>query len=554
VTQRQAGPGEFPSVFVSYRRRDDDESSDRPGQVSAFRQRLEGAIRRKVSVESDELIVFLDKDPARLIGTQPWQDKLRGLLARTSVFVSIMTANYLASGAEHACRWELSVFRDLCERPGDLPRTILTLQLCRPEVAERAFGSDEWGFLQSQEILGYDRCNAAWIRGPESPEWGVLVDYVADAIVEFVEKPFVAVGPVRLTSEPRAGHPVTWRLVGVGAVPSVVRTSTSWLVDGEAASGNVDGSFTPTPAHIGRRLSATVIFAQADHHPVVRVTPSVVVRGDVPSQRTTADQPGPVGKARFTAAGPGETPGDLARSVADGATSAEAPSRAADGAPAQPSHMPSSALDPRMPSSDSRDGHDQSADPVATPDLAGDAVGSEDDAAHDRRLILGGVRVRRRRAGSREAVLRPQSDRLVLTAGPKSGGRAFGTLGLIVVVALWGWSMASVRGSLWWMIGCVGFLVIAGLWVFVLDDAWDLHPLAMAATVLVTLAGGALLMINRGIPLWPGSGWRGPGLTRWTWSVCLLAAVLWAYQVLAIGLDRQRARHARTHPWGDCRQ
>ncbi|MDR0783674.1 MAG: toll/interleukin-1 receptor domain-containing protein, partial [Propionibacteriaceae bacterium] len=172
-------------VFLSYRRMDNPKQGAFPGKVSAFRDDLENAIAREIGHRHVQ--VFMDTDPEKLIGGRSWRDKILQELSQTTVFVSIMTANYLDSESKHACAWEFREYGKVYQSNPDR-HSLITIQLCPPEVVADALSQPDWEALGSQEIFSYSRSRTAWRDGQGHATWDNLIGDVSDAIIAFARK------------------------------------------------------------------------------------------------------------------------------------------------------------------------------------------------------------------------------------------------------------------------------------------------------------------------------------------------------------------------------
>ena len=171
-------------VFLSYRRMDNPKQGAYDGRVTMFRDALRAEISAVIG--AGNTTVFMDTDPETMIGDKTWQDKILKQLAATTVFVSIMTANYLESREGHACSWEFSEYVQLYD--ADHGRhSMIAIHLCDPEVAQSILTSGIWSSLSRQEIVEYETCRDAWREGPGHASWGKLVGKVADAIIAFTK-------------------------------------------------------------------------------------------------------------------------------------------------------------------------------------------------------------------------------------------------------------------------------------------------------------------------------------------------------------------------------
>jgi large subunit ribosomal protein L7/L12 len=172
-------------VFLSYRRIDNPAQGAFPGQISAFRDDLENTIAREIGHRHVQ--VYMDTDPEKLIGDRSWSEKILKELRQTTVFVSIMTANYLDSESEHASAWEFREYRKVYEADPD-HHSLITIQLCPPEVAADALSGPDWQALGSQEIIDYTKSRTAWRNGQGHATWNNLIGEVSDAIIAFARK------------------------------------------------------------------------------------------------------------------------------------------------------------------------------------------------------------------------------------------------------------------------------------------------------------------------------------------------------------------------------
>ena len=179
-------------VFLSYRRMDNPKQGAYDGRVTMFRDALRTEISAVIGAENTT--VFMDTDPETMIGDKTWQDKILKQLAVTTVFVSIMTANYLESREGHACSWEFAEYVKLYD--ADHARhSMIAIQLCDPDIAQPILASGVWSSLGRQEIIEYETCRDAWREGPGHASWGNLVGKVADAVIAFTKN-----------AQPKANH------------------------------------------------------------------------------------------------------------------------------------------------------------------------------------------------------------------------------------------------------------------------------------------------------------------------------------------------------------
>ncbi|MDR0783673.1 MAG: toll/interleukin-1 receptor domain-containing protein [Propionibacteriaceae bacterium] len=204
-------------VFLSYRRIDNPKQGAFPGKVSAFRDDLANTIAREIGLRNVQ--VFMDTDPETMIGDRSWRDKILKELHQTTVFVSIMTANYLDSESDHACTWEFREYQKVYEADPDR-HSLITVQLCAPEVAADALSGPDWQALGSQELIGYVKCRTAWDDGQGYATWNNLIREVSDAIIAFARKAASPPPPVSQASTvPSEGSPpskdnkVLWNLM-----------------------------------------------------------------------------------------------------------------------------------------------------------------------------------------------------------------------------------------------------------------------------------------------------------------------------------------------------
>jgi hypothetical protein len=162
-----------------------------PGKVSAFRDDLRNVISQKIGHRNVQ--VFMDTDPETMIGDRTWQEKILKELRTTTVFVSIMTANYLYSGSEldsdsePACAWEFREYRKVYKADPDR-HSLIAIQLCPPKAAAKALSHPDWKDLGSQEIFGYKKSREAWDAGQGINTWSSLIGEVSDVIIAFAYK------------------------------------------------------------------------------------------------------------------------------------------------------------------------------------------------------------------------------------------------------------------------------------------------------------------------------------------------------------------------------
>ena len=171
-------------VFLSYRRIDNPQQGAYDGRVTMFRDALRAEISTVIG--AGNTMVFMDTDPETIIGDKTWQDKILKQLAATTVFVSIMTANYLETSDSHVCSWEFTEYVKLYD--ADPARhSMIGIQLCDPDISKPILASGVWSSLGRQEIVDYATCRDAWREGPGHASWGKLVGKVADAIIAFTK-------------------------------------------------------------------------------------------------------------------------------------------------------------------------------------------------------------------------------------------------------------------------------------------------------------------------------------------------------------------------------
>jgi hypothetical protein len=176
--QREVG------VFLSYRRVDNPAQGPYPGKVTVFRDDLQAAISQEVGHRWTR--VFMDTDPETMIGERHWRDKILRELERTTVLVSIMTANYVDPEDNPACLWELMEYYRLYQAD-PAHHSLITVSLCDHDYAKGVASAEVWEALSSQEVISYRECRQAWNDGQGHGSWGNLVGRVAEAILGFAK-------------------------------------------------------------------------------------------------------------------------------------------------------------------------------------------------------------------------------------------------------------------------------------------------------------------------------------------------------------------------------
>jgi hypothetical protein len=503
----------------------------------------------------------MDTDPDKVIGNEEWRAKITRQLHWANVFVSIMTANYLAPAPNGTgCQWELGVYRDLALSGDDQPHSIITLRLCDDFVSEPVLGTDPWNYLKSQEIIDYERCGKAWDQGPGKPAWDELISYVADVIIQFCRKRPAQSGPIVLQSAPMVGTPVTWKTQEKLDPKTVCHTR--WLVDGKPVLDD-SAVYTPTPADAGMELSVEATFECVGSHTVTRRTAPAVVR------------PGVIGIAGVRLTG-GHSPGCSLHVTVEGVK----PTHVAlayqwerDGVPIEHAGGSTYVVEEADRGRTLRVRVMASASGYGETAVTSEAVSVLDpprDAAVDRTVGQRAIVEDATRGWPKPLFRRaPSAGQRATRQGPSVSEPWIDVVAILASAMTYYWwihAMSSVRTNLWWLIACVLFgtaAIACWLLAYVFLDGTNPFASRHMSWWPMTLAGGAGLASGLFAVLYGGMpykvSWLDPArfapwgqftfgrspIIAWVCFVICLCSLLYAFILVWVAIYRTAARRKR---------